>query len=599
MEKLSIFWIGFFFLSRLVFGWLYCPGFPWDVFLYGLRFDLAALAFLLAPWFLLKPFPYLRLLGATLTGCLQFFYVLWTTVDIFYYPFGKKRLGYEAWVYWTEPPTSLLQIVQTVLSPWQMGLVLFGIGLLGFWVWFAMKQVYRGRKKQKIWVYLLGIPVLFSMARGGWQRVPLRTSDAYLFPEASLNHMVTNVPYFVLSQFFFKKEPRYLDAKAAQARALGILDLDGILEDPAYPLQRFFPQRTPNGRNLVFLLMESWTGSFLTPELAPHFSRLKSQGLFFPHFVASGFRTTSGIFSSLYGMPDQPGIPMMRRPELTHRFTSLPRLLKDQGYASLFVHGGYEDFDQLGNLLRMNRFDRILTRDQMVADPDLLKPWGFEDEVGFASLAQEIEALPSPFFAWFLSVSTHVPYSWGSTKPLLPPDTETNRYKNAVYYSDSCLGDFLKKMEQRPDWKDTILVIVGDHTHHGQELDGFQNQNVPLLIWSPRWIKPGVSFKPGSQVHILPTVADILGLPRVAAFGNSLLQEEKPTWGYFMTGQGMGAAGPGGFIHVTDLGTGVIPHSFTMVPFKQIPSPGGLQEDLLALYQFAWDLIQENRVASY
>lgn len=42
-------------------------------------------------------------------------------------------------------------------------------------------------------------------------------------------------------------------------------------------------------------------------------------------------------------------------------------------------------------------------------------------------------------------------------------ETEENKYLNSAYYTDSCIGNFVKQAKTKPWWNNTIIIMVPDH----------------------------------------------------------------------------------------------------------------------------------------
>lgn len=74
-----------------------------------------------------------------------------------------------------------------------------------------------------------------------------------------------------------------------------------------------------------------------------------------------------------------------------------------------------------------------------------------------------------PFFLHMLPDATHHPYSVpkGYANPFAnkadSEDTRYTNYLNSMHYVDACLQDVVDKLTQLGAWKDTIVVITGDH----------------------------------------------------------------------------------------------------------------------------------------
>jgi arylsulfatase A-like enzyme len=110
-------------------------------------------------------------------------------------------------------------------------------------------------------------------------------------------------------------------------------------------------------------------------------------------------------------------------------------------------------------------------------------------------------------------------------------------------YQDAELEKFVRRLKSRGEWENTILVVGADHGHpagtfarfgrglfvpqpepwQGALFDSFATR-VPLLVVWPREVRGGRRIEqPVSMIDVLPTLLELLGLPRAeVAQGQSL-----------------------------------------------------------------------------
>ena len=118
----------------------------------------------------------------------------------------------------------------------------------------------------------------------------------------------------------------------------------------------------------------------------------------------------------------------------------------------------------------------------------------------------------------------------------------TNRYRNAVSFVDSLMGEIFGHLKERGLWDDAIVIVTGDHGEefmerghltHSSELNRFQT-SIPLLFRIPERLKPRGPSRPipmASQVDVFPTVFDVLGVGNETApllWGASLVGSSPP-----------------------------------------------------------------------
>jgi arylsulfatase A-like enzyme len=116
-------------------------------------------------------------------------------------------------------------------------------------------------------------------------------------------------------------------------------------------------------------------------------------------------------------------------------------------------------------------------------------------------------------------------------------------YDETMAYQDAELEKFVRRLKSRGEWENTILVVGADHGHpagtfarfgrglfvpqpepwQGALFDSFATR-VPLLVVWPREVRGGRRIEqPVSMIDVLPTLLELLGLPRAeVAQGQSL-----------------------------------------------------------------------------
>jgi len=533
-------------------------------FIHGLRFDAAISAMGLAAVLILSCLPFVnrfklfRWLWIAAAHIVIIVFFLLLLADLQYFQHARKRLGYEAFAYLD---STFLPVIKTAVieKPHYIILTLLFIAAFIGLARLVIKRLKLTRYepaplKTYLLAYLVLVPLLVVLGRGGLQRVPLRTADSFISSYNAVNILTINSPHLAFRSLGKSHRVNLMDSEKARRISLELLDIkDENVVDPAYPIFVKTTRQTDTivPYNVVLILMESWTGKFVGPNgdrlgVTPVFNRLAETGLFFNRFFATGFRSTSGLFSTLTGIPDQVGVPVMRRAELLDNFGSLSNLLKQYNYRNIFVHGGLLDFDNLENMLVHEKFDHVIGKNELKGCGGPERTWGYDDEYAFIRAHEEFDRLGGkPFFGMIFTVTNHAPYKLPDERFAVFDERDHPEYAflNAYHYSDWALGEFFKRAEKADYFKNTIFIITGDHTHHGGKLNMFENQHLPLLLYAPGIVEPGIKATVGSQVDILPTVAELLNLPYRAALGRDLLSlGENDGFALWISGQGIGWA---------------------------------------------------------
>lgn len=60
------------------------------------------------------------------------------------------------------------------------------------------------------------------------------------------------------------------------------------------------------------------------------------------------------------------------------------------------------------------------------------------------------------------TIDTH-----GSYKPSVPINKYENKYENGIYNADASIANFINWVKEQSFYKDTVIVVVGDHLRMG------------------------------------------------------------------------------------------------------------------------------------
>ena len=334
---------------------------------------------------------------------------------------------------------------------------------------------------------------------------------------------------------FYKTIPR----SEAFSRARRILGEPGTeFVDSAEGLQRRISGSLDKPRlNVVLLLEESFGSEFWGvlgsqyPGLTPEMDRLaRESGVLFTNIYASGNRTVRGLEGVLASFPPLPGDSIVVRP-LSRNVETIARVLKRDGYSTVFLYGGRGIFDGMRSFALNNGYDRFIERKHFAA-PTFTTVWGVCDEDLYAKSIDECRALAAtgrPFFATVLSVSNHKPYTYPCGR--IAENPNERKRNNAVKYADYSLGQFFAAARKESFYSNTIFVVVADH---GARVYGSQNipihsYEIPLLITGPAVVKrPQRISRLGCSLDVAPTILGLLGRPYESLFfGRDLLKRSE------------------------------------------------------------------------
>ncbi len=295
--------------------------------------------------------------------------------------------------------------------------------------------------------------------------------------------------------------------------------------------------------NVVILLEESLGSEFwgclgrsntLTPEMD---NLATNEGILFTNLYASGNRTVRGFEGVLSSFPPLPGDSIVKR-DRSQNVESIARVLKRDGYSSIFLYGGRGMFDSMKSYATNNGWDRFLDHNPPFHDdfphPNFATIWGVSDEEVFDRAIKEFRELNDkgkPFLGTIMSVSNHKPYTYPAGRIPEDPNKPKRTREKAVKYSDWCLGQFFTAAKKEAFWTNTIFVVVADHGArvYGSQSIPIFSYEIPLVILGPAAVKsPTRIGQLGCSLDVTPTVLGLIGRPYDSLFFGRDLMKEQP-----------------------------------------------------------------------
>jgi arylsulfatase A-like enzyme len=278
------------------------------------------------------------------------------------------------------------------------------------------------------------------------------------------------------------------------------------------------------GRNVILIVLESTGAEYLRPYGAihdpmPNLSKLAGTALIFESAYAVYPESIKALFSTLCSR-----YPAMdTETESYARITtpSLPSLIKAAGYRTALFHSGRFMYLGMKAVVENRGFD--LLEDAGAIGGNHESSFGVDEPSTVRRALAWIDSLRpgERFFLTYLPIAGHHPYETPELG-LFPERTESDRYLNALHYSDASLGTLLQGLRDRGLDRNTLLVIFGDHGqafgrhkgNFGHSLFLYEgNIRIPYLIALPGLIHEQVRIaRTISLIDTAPTILDLLGL---------------------------------------------------------------------------------------
>lgn len=433
--------------------------------LHGLLLDMSVMAYIgifTAPIFIVFSFvkstrPF-RIFMDVLTAILLVIFSLIVVGDAEVYRSWQFRIDASVMSYFSNPDLVFASVSASRIVFLVVCIVAISVGLFFLYRLFT-KRLFESLLPEKFYslFFILLAAVLVIPARGGVGIVPINVGAVYFCDNSFANHSSINVGWNFISYFF---APDYDLGKFRYYDEVADIQRDTTANE-------FYSKKLLNREpeHIVFVLLESftWTAmSYDNPEesVTPKLISWRDKGIFFSNFYASGDRSVRGIASIFSGVPSLPEYSVVKYPEKSQQLPSLLHALADNGYDErFFYYGGDANFANMNSYLCQNGA-KVVSQNNLSLDCRTSR-WGYDDGCMFEEFYTHLQNLRDSSVSILFTLNSHEPYD----VPIAPYGTadELALNMNAYYYTDSCLNDFLSKMQKSPAWDNSLIILVSDH----------------------------------------------------------------------------------------------------------------------------------------
>lgn len=275
-----------------------------------------------------------------------------------------------------------------------------------------------------------------------------------------------------------------------------------------------------SGKNLIYIIVESLDAACYEYEsdghiLMPNLRELaQEEGTVFTKEMRS--QVSVGISSDGHLMTITGLLPLRSAPVLdimsgSTSFTSLP---KQHPERPAYLFKGNKSW-----VWNSNIYWRAFGFNNFYAEEDIAPDAGLSEEVDEKLFDFALEKFKAenrrPFFAAILTMSMHMPYTYGL--PDIPEwiknasdlTDDQKRFYSTANYFDHCLAKFVSDLKEAGLYDDTVIVIVSDHSLNLVDSRRRLSDNIVFLATNT-----GVTehiTRVSGQVDIYPTVREIMG----------------------------------------------------------------------------------------
>lgn len=312
------------------------------------------------------------------------------------------------------------------------------------------------------------------------------------------------------------------------------------LEYPGYRKASAVEFKAKHPYNIVFIFGESFKGRIFNQmlegdtTLAPNIWKLANGGvIWFKNAFSGGYPTVRGTMATYLGFPSHPNRDLPSFYASNH-FKGFPEYLTD--YTRAYVTISNPIFDHT-----LPFVERFYGDNWHVApEPEI---HGTMDSLGADLAIETLSKMPTDknWFLLFNTIASHIPFQNYPDAFDAKPDDAMYRYRAAVRYTDQQLGRFFEELSKRPDYENTVVILLGDHDTPVDSVDyrvpqplGVAASQIFMGIFSTDTnLVKGLTVREdvASQHDIGPTVMDLAQARDANHFwGYDLLAQTRPAW---------------------------------------------------------------------
>ena len=298
-----------------------------------------------------------------------------------------------------------------------------------------------------IWTFLI-VSAFCFMSEG----------DVYGNPHRSFaNHAAVNPVYA------FAKSIRFTDDYSKRYNLLPEEDrtdfFRGLYPEPADDIRDTL--LTTQRPDIVVAFIEGFGSRFVKelgglPDVAPGWSRLIPEGIFWENYYSNSFRTDRGTVSAFSGWLSYPDVGLMKQTEFHPALPSLTRTLEQQGYETGYIYGGAMTNMGKRQYLEDMGF-RNLYDDKAFTPEQKSGSWGVPDSIACQKACEIVKDWQGgQHFLVVQTLSSHEPWD-------VPYHRLDDKKLNAFAYTDYSVACMVDSLRQLPQWDNLLVILIPDH----------------------------------------------------------------------------------------------------------------------------------------
>jgi phosphoglycerol transferase MdoB-like AlkP superfamily enzyme len=473
--------------------------------LQGYKFDFATSAFaaLLGTFF---DFNKKAFAGMSALFIVSFF--LLQISDIFYYNESSRHIGYEI----TDVLTDAKSLFLTALSHYGVfSFIAFVMAVAMFYGLYRLFLHCQAEKLDKSYIlkkiFLIALSIFFI--RGMWQHIPLNPWQSNQIGEPQLAPLVVNGSYNAIFSLASHSKKLKMQQLPPVKEAIIKESFRELYNDDNHTVANLPIVKTKP--NVVLFFLESWSAVNMKPygfkyETTPNFDAILKKSIRPPVMIASGHRTTEGIFAVTASWQNPLGKSVAKTNLQNNHYDSIINIFNKLGYSSAFFQGTSKETSGTGSLAQQMGFHYSYGKRDVKKRLYEENYWGVHDvDLYNFTLKKLHTTLKEPFVIGINGATTHDNKIPKGIKKLTFTGTSLDTQLNALHFADYALGKFIKEMEKK--YPNTIYVLFADHC--GGVSGTLRTYEIPFAIYAPNFLKPKKLHTILSQRDIAPTLYDL------------------------------------------------------------------------------------------
>ncbi len=508
-----------------------------DLFFYGIRFDIVAIAFIYAPLILLHliPFPFKNYNWFQKILTITFYTVNTLAVainliDVAYFDFTLKRTTTDFFGMIGTGDDFFKLLPHYIIDFWY-NYILFAILLFISWLLNKKfcksdRMFYSFRTKDYIFQSIIFITfstlTVFGM-RGGFQYKPIDIVNAGQYAKAQNIPIVLNTPFTIIKTMLIDNIETITYFSDEEVEAIYT------------PKTLIKENGTHKGNNVVLIILESfakeYVGGFNDGDgYTPFIDSLLNKSYVFTNAYSNGSRSIEALPCILAGVPQLMAEPYVLSNYAGNQIQGFPELLKKEGYNTSFYHGGANGTMGFNGFVGVAGIDNYFGLDEYPSkEKDYDGLWGIFDEPYLQYFASELSTKQEPFFSSIFTVSSHHPYTIPKEHVSKFPKGDLPLHET-VGYTDYALKRFFETAKKMPWFNNTLFVFTADHSAQSNSpkyKTRLERYAVPIFIFDPSGNLKGENKTLFQHIDISPTILSLVGSNnKIISFGNNGLNNK-------------------------------------------------------------------------